>query len=428
MIHSLVFVFTSLVNTYAIYLFSKGLFGDYQKSKKMMYISYGGYYVLSTAIYILFAIPMLNTLINIIMCFILSIGYAQKLRSRILYTVVIVAYLICTDLVSVAIGGLRKIDVFNKTDYSSEIGLVLVCLIMLLIARMVSFRSYHKSEIQIPVKVWMFLVLVTISIAFISVALMTLTISRELLVVCLILLLAINCAIYYLYDAIIDRMNQAAEMDLVKQQGKYYQHEFELMQESEKQIEILRHDMKNQIIHLQALLRDGEYADLSVCMAELLGNVQSYSGIKSGNKIIDCILNYKMTQILSERIDFHYDIVVPTQLDIKDFDLISLLGNMIDNAIEASLKEPMDAREIELSITLQYNILVLRIRNYCSKLPAKLELENLKTSKLNKKLHGKGMLSIKQIAENYSGSVRVEKICKQEKEYFEMECVLLCCQ
>ncbi len=87
LIYNIVFLFSSLASTYAIYLFSRGLFGEYQKSKKLKYISYGSYYVLSVAVYFLSGLPWFNVLLNVVMGFVLSFGYASRLRNRILYVV-----------------------------------------------------------------------------------------------------------------------------------------------------------------------------------------------------------------------------------------------------------------------------------------------------------------------------------------------------
>ena len=428
LIYNIVFLFSSLASTYAIYLFSRGLFGEYQKSKKLKYISYGSYYVLSIAVYFLSGLPWFNVLLNVVMGFVLSFGYASRLRNRILYVVLLLAFLMSTDLVAVAVSGLHQLNIWKRVEYSSIFALIFVSLIMLLIARIICIFSRQKSEIQMPAKIWIYMIFITVSTVFISLVLISVDISYLMLSVSLTFLLLINCAVFYLFDAITKQMNQITELELMEKQNALYQHEFVLMQENEKQLGIIRHDMKNQLIHLQGMLQDKEYERTSEYVAELIGNVKSRAGIQTGNKIIDCILNYKLQLMNTGSIVFIHDVEIPEHLEVKEMDLVSLLGNLLDNAIEASLSEREGMRKIDLKISYRCNVLSICLKNICTSLPDRVQLESLKTSKQDKKQHGKGLLSVKQIVDKYDGNLVVCKKVEKEQEYFSITCSLVCSQ
>ncbi len=333
-----------------------------------------------------------------------------------------------TDLVAVAVSGLHQLNIWKRVEYSSIFALIFVSLIMLLIARIICIFSRQKSEIQMPAKIWIYMIFITVSTVFISLVLISVDISYLMLSVSLTFLLLINCAVFYLFDAITKQMNQITELELMEKQNALYQHEFVLMQENEKQLGIIRHDMKNQLIHLQGMLQDKEYERTSEYVAELIGNVNSRAGIQTGNKIIDCILNYKLQLMNTGSIVFIHDVEIPEHLEVKEMDLVSLLGNLLDNAIEASLNEREGMRKIDLKISYRCNVLSICLKNICTSLPDRVQLESLKTSKQDKKQHGKGLLSVKQIVDKYDGNLVVCKKVEKEQEYFSITCSLVCSQ
>ena len=89
---------------------------------------------------------------------------------------------------------------------------------------------------------------------------------------------------------------------------------------------------------------------------------------------------------------------------MDDVDICSVVGNVLDNAIEAELKETEDKREIELYIFWDGQDCVLRVKNYISK-AVLCNNPELNTSKTDKKYHGLGTSIIKDTVEKYNGTV-----------------------
>ena len=98
---------------------------------------------------------------------------------------------------------------------------------------------------------------------------------------------------------------------------------------------------------------------------------------------------------------------------VSMFDLCIVLGNLIDNAIEANERIDKECREINLEMRQNGDYLYVKISN---PLNGKLSIENgkIKTTKKDTIFHGFGLESIEEIAKKYSGSVTY----KQKNDFF----------
>lgn len=158
------------------------------------------------------------------------------------------------------------------------------------------------------------------------------------------------------------------------------------------------HDIKNQINILKALNQE-------VCFEEIERIISKYdSSIKTGNKIIDTILAEKT--VLFKK----YGIVFTCMMDpiefnqIKVFDMVSIFGNVLDNAIEYVKDiEDINKRFINLKVNKKNNIILIHIENYCETPPI-FEDGYPVTTKKDKLFHGYGIKSIKNTAQKYGGN------------------------
>lgn len=161
----------------------------------------------------------------------------------------------------------------------------------------------------------------------------------------------------------------------------------------------LRHDLKHHFIVLQRKIKeDPEYALHYV--KQLSDHVEIVSYADTKNEILNYILNTKAATAHQMNIPFEYKIGDPLTF-INDFDLISILGNALDNAIEAQqfVKEAW----IHMEITKYEDTIHIKVENACDCTKIKWVDGMLSTVKKDKDEHGYGLKNIKELCEKYNG-------------------------
>ena len=127
--------------------------------------------------------------------------------------------------------------------------------------------------------------------------------------------------------------------------------------------------------------------------------------VDTGNTLIDTLINYKCAIALKYGIDVIADVLVPETISKVDCsDLSIILGNLIDNAIEAA-SECMDKKKIDISIGIRRGELVINISNTYEKEPKIDKQGNFVTEKENCENHGFGIKSVKKAVEKYDGNI-----------------------
>lgn len=193
------------------------------------------------------------------------------------------------------------------------------------------------------------------------------------------------------------------ELALSKQRDELeYKHLQSLQDEYEKSRKIL-HDIKNHVLTLERinLGSDGELPHEYI--KDLIEKIDDcgYS-FKSNSKIITALLSEKISAAKAEHITFSVQVQeVPFEF-VSDLDWVTILGNIIDNAIESCLKVPEDKRSINLYIHKFQNMLMIRLENTLSDIPI-VEKDRLKSSKEGHV--GVGIANVKEVIEKYGGEI-----------------------
>ena len=168
-----------------------------------------------------------------------------------------------------------------------------------------------------------------------------------------------------------------------------------------------RHDYHNHMQSIKALLSMGKKEELSDYLDNLEKDLDSIDiAIRTGNVGLDAILSSKVSIARKNNIEVNCTAKVPQELTVSDVHLCAIVGNLMDNAIEACekmKKETPDAiRFIRVYIGLFKSQLYISVTN-STKESKRRRLSELVTSKLGE--HGFGLRRIDKIAEKYDGYV-----------------------
>ena len=169
----------------------------------------------------------------------------------------------------------------------------------------------------------------------------------------------------------------------------------------------LFHDLHNHIGVLRQLLTHEKYGEAILYLDELQAPVENLTAtVWTGDETVDCLINSKAASAESSGIRFQVQVEFPRRTNIRSVDLCAILGNLLDNAIEAARQVPDPAgRTVTLTIRRIHQMLVIKVENSFAAAPVQ-EGGELKTTKTEGGLHGWGLKSAQTAAEKYDGMVQ----------------------
>lgn len=167
-----------------------------------------------------------------------------------------------------------------------------------------------------------------------------------------------------------------------------------------------RHDYHNHMQSIKAMLEMGKKEELSEYLDNLEKDLDSIDiAIRTGNVGLDAILSSKVSIARKNNIEVNCTAKVPADLKISDVHLCAIVGNLMDNAIEACEKISAGSkpRFIRVYIGLFKSQLYISVTNSTKESKRRKRLSELVTSKLGE--HGFGLRRIDKLAEKYDGYV-----------------------
>lgn len=185
-----------------------------------------------------------------------------------------------------------------------------------------------------------------------------------------------------------------------------YDQHIESRKEMMGEVHRIKHDMKNNMVYLQMLLKENPKeaeSYLNDYMKVNMENLREFSN--SGNLAVDALLNYKNMIAAEKNVFINLDIQIPNSLHYKSSDLCVILGNLLDNAIEAA--ENSENKEIDVRIVYVKNKLKITVKNYYTGKIKKDTGGNFISTKSDTKNHGIGLQSVTRIVEAYGGVMEV---------------------
>ena len=232
----------------------------------------------------------------------------------------------------------------------------------------------------------------------------------------ILILLGLNIIVFNIYIQLSENLE-------LQRKNAIYEKEFQLlernMHEKEsmmQEIRVKRHDLKHQMLNLLTLLQQGEYGKLESDMKQM-AELESLNGlfvVNTQNSIIDSFVNNQYAVAKEKGIDFRVKIDVPAELPFAGEDLCVILGNALDNAIEACERGQVSKPWISIKLIYDGANLLMTIENSFDGMIRKNKKGMQISRKANSQQHGIGTYSIQRVVQKYHGYYHVEVM---EKEY-----------
>ncbi|MEE1503712.1 MAG: GHKL domain-containing protein [Acutalibacteraceae bacterium] len=184
-------------------------------------------------------------------------------------------------------------------------------------------------------------------------------------------------------------INQEIESD-----NKYY----ELLEYQNNNLMLYAHDTKK---HLSAIKNLTDNDEINAYLQKLTDDLEDYSSlVTSGNHHLDVIINRYIAQSQMKKINFSYDVRLSNLKSVEMYDLVTILSNILDNAVEAAEKSQHKRIEFTTDYRNTYDVIV--VKNSCDIKPVS-KGGSLKTTKENKRFHGLGIKSVRNVLKKYDG-------------------------
>ncbi len=202
-------------------------------------------------------------------------------------------------------------------------------------------------------------------------------------------------------------MAKTVRSDMALETFQYQQSYYQELEQNQQTVRRLRHDMKNHLNIIGTFLRDNEIEQAKEYFQELNQEFASNLKVYCPNKIVNAVLNSKEQLALASKIQCDFQIDLETSPKIDDIDLCSILGNTIDNAIEALRKVPeLSERTLSLKARYTNHFFSYEIKNTKINEIQKKGGRFL-TDKIEKEAHGIGLRSVQTIVEKYNGDMDI---------------------
>ena len=363
--------------------------------EKLLKIGLGIYCLLTTTMYSIFGVSALYEICNCLGIIGLTCFYQELWKKRLWVSLVLFSLDMANSLIVLFVFG--NIAKFQQPAIQA--------LLMLICTTIISHISYPPEAKEIAFdrkQTVLLLVIPAMSVIVLSV-LMLGELEKMFAILISGCMLIINISVFYLYNILTENYIHLRDHDIYKQQTYAYQNQLEVIMESQNRVRALRHDMKNHILALQILVQRKEVEETNKyldSMKNFMTNPEEY--VKTGNDVVDSLLNYKIQKANEVLNVVETKISIPEQLRLRSFDLNVLLGNLLDNAIDASMQT--EDKKLKITIKLDKGILFLNICNSCQMIAD--EKKNFwETTKEDKANHGIGLKNVRRIVEKYHGDI-----------------------
>ena len=169
-----------------------------------------------------------------------------------------------------------------------------------------------------------------------------------------------------------------------------------------RQIRGWRHDYRNHIQMMKVLAANGDMDAPKAYLDELDTDLNTVDTVvKTGNPMADAILNSKISLARSRNIPTQVDAHIPVKLKMSELDLCCIIGNLFDNAMEASMALPEEKRMIRVYMDMKGTQLYISFTNFTAAKKLNKVGKGFKTSKGEG--HGFGLVRIDDIVSRYDG-------------------------
>lgn len=228
-------------------------------------------------------------------------------------------------------------------------------------------------------------------------------------------MVGMNIVVFYLINDIVVREMKMHENRVFQIQAKNQLEMYQSISENLDKQKRKTHEYKNQIACIESLMDKKQYSKLEEYVKKIYGSLNNEpDAINTNNVIVNAILNTKYQEAETKGIVFVFRVNDLSELKIKDEDLVTILSNLLNNAIEAC-ESCENKKVIKFKFIKEDDTIIISVKNTFryDVIYENGEIKSTKTSSVDE--HGVGIKNVLKIIEKYSGAYVIED---KNKEFF----------
>lgn len=368
--------------------------------------------IFANTIWINTSVFLLINITFVLLCF------RIKTQKAIFYSALLVIFSTALEFATIFI--ISVISNSDINDYNSNFYLLLIegiisktlyFITCLVLARIV---KKDNANVKFPFSFYIFPISVTLSLLafwYICAREIISETNQIMLAIISVLLFSATVFLFITYQHNIEKENQfillKSEFTRLQTEKNYY----DILEHQNQQLLIYAHDAKNHLTAIKDLNTDPIIDDYIQTMTN---NLSEYSKVcNSGNMTLNVILNRYKTESELKGINFTFDVRLNNLSFVDDFDLVTILDNLLDNAIEAAGITKDKSITFETDNRNSYTVII--ISNSCEQSPT-INNNRLITTKKDKTVHGLGLKSVSNTLKKYNGDIDWEFL--KDKNHF----------
>ena len=379
---------------------------DFENKNKVMIFS--SIWVVATfAINEWLHIPMINLIVNILLMLLIASAYEGSLIKKLLTCIFIAVLGATCDMLAyvVATPFLKEDDYFYSVTFTVLFLLIIERALGVVIRRGKTWDIVGKEMLALsgfPVMAAIILYCVTA---------MDSGIYRFVACICVV---GISLLSVSLYNSLAINLGDRMRKEYLEREVEAYRHEMELMRISNRKEENLRHDLRHHLFEIEGLAKQGKNEKVCDYIEEMRSTfADSKQMVHTGEYETDSLINYLLDSAKNHLITVDCDIKIPEDIDVSQCKLNVIVGNLLENAIDAAAK----AEEKKIIFTMQFSggVLFLRIKNTYG---GNIKIENGRVhGKRSINSHGIGLRSVQDLISQQNGNIDI----KATEEFFVVE-------
>lgn len=407
-------IFGTLIDAIVLYTFFSAAAGVSRLSKRPLFWAYAVYFVAASVSVISFNNPSILAGVMLFLIIAVSFLYRSRVVIKVFISLIVMIVTILAEMLTgvfIAVVTRASVEVLTSNIFYYIQGVLFSKAILLILVKIVQYRKVStQSKISKKVFILIFALPVsTILIIYVvsqyAYSLVDIN-SVAWVAMSIILLVSSNILVFYLFEKQLRQDEETKKSILVQQQLRYQTQYFKELSDKYKLSNKTIHDSKNQLFAIAAAMSNNDMAAAKSRIEELCKNAAAgENSIRTGNDALDALINTKYNDNKELNIKFKHNIIMNINNKIDNIDLCIIIGNALDNAIEACSKiDKSKEKEIVLKIRQVNETLAIEMTNPTAESIEKVN-GKLVSNKKEKELHGFGMQSIEEIVNKYNGNL-----------------------